>query len=267
MGCFMGCFGLSSNKKRRSSIRKILPRDQRICSYEPLLHSSDPTDFNTFVDNPQKISNSNLRCEVEEDEEEKKKVAKKTRKRVRFDLNVQTYEPIVSPTFENDCSDNEEGSSVIDKKPEDLSSRPVYPSNYRYHNCVTSFVDEDDEMGYGESDLEDEDYYTDDENDYEDDADDEEEEKDQDQDVTPLLNPVENLAQWKAVKARPVKLKREMKENVQADMDDHHQATPLLKELIVNTSLSNWIASPKRLHGNGSSKRSPIVDITNMENR
>ncbi|XP_023640472.1 ciliogenesis-associated TTC17-interacting protein [Capsella rubella] len=265
MGCFMGCFGLSSNKKRRNSIRKILPRDQRICSYEPLLHSSDPSDFTTFVD-------SNLRGEAEE---ENKKVTKKTRKRVRFDLNVQTYEPIVPPRFENDCSDSEEGngerskgSSVTDKKPEDLSSTSVYPSNYRYHNCVTSFEDEDDEVGYGESDLEDEDYYTDDENDYEDDADDEdeeEEEEDKDQDVTPLLNPVENLAQWKAVKARPVKHKREMKENLEADMDD--QAKPLLKEIIVNTSLSNWIASPKSFHGNGSLKRSPIVDITNMENR
>ncbi|CAL9235389.1 unnamed protein product [Arabidopsis halleri] len=266
MGCFMGCFGLSSNKKRRNSIRKILPRDQRICSYEPLL-SSDPTDFSTVLDNPEKISNSNLRGEVEEEEEEKeKKVTKKTRKRVRFDLNVQIYEPILPSRYENACSDDEEGigersngSSVIDKRPEDLSSRSVYPSNYRYHNCVDSFEDED-EMGYGESDLEDEDYYTDD------DADDEdEEEEDKDQDVTPLLNPVENLAQWKAVKARPVRVKRVMKENVEADMDD--QEKPLLKEIIVNTSLSNWLASPKSFHGNGSSKRSSIVDITNMENR
>ncbi|CAH8264600.1 unnamed protein product [Arabidopsis lyrata] len=266
MGCFMGCFGLSSNKKRRNSIRKILPRDQRICSYEPLL-SSDPTDFSTLLDSPEKISNSNLRGEVEEE-----KVTRKTRKRVRFDLNVQTYEPILLSNYENACSDDEEGigersnrSSVINKKPEDLSCRSVYPSNYRYHNCVDSFADED-EMGYGESDLEDEDYYTDDENDYEDDADDEdEEEEDKDQDVTPLLNPVENLAQWKAVKARPVRVRRVMKENVEADMDD--QEKPLLKEIILNTSLSNWLASPKSFHGNGSSKRSPIVDITNMENR
>lgn len=208
-----------------------------------------------------------------EDEEEKKKRTKKTRKRVRFNLNVQTYEPILPTRYENHCSDDEEGngerkgSSVIDKKPEDLSSRSAYPSNYRYHNCVDSFEDED-EMGYGESDLEDEDYYTDDENNYEDDADDEDEdeEEEEDQDVTPLLNPVENLAQWKAVKARPVKVKRVMKENVEADdMDD--QAKPLLKEIIVNTSLSNWLASPNSFHGNGSSKRSPIVDITNMENR
>lgn len=213
-----------------------------------------------------------VRCEVDE-EEEKKKGTKKTRKRVRFDLNVQTYEPILPTRYENDCSEVEEGkgerskgTSVIDKKPEDLSSRSLYPSNYRYHNCVDSFEDED-EMGYGESDLEDEDYYTDDENDYEDDADDEdeEEEDEKNQDVTPLLNPVENLAQWKAVKARPVKVKQVMKENVEADMDD--QAKPLLKEIIVNTSLSNWLASPKSFHGNGSSKRSPIVDITNMENR
>uniref|UniRef100_A0A0D3D9X1 Uncharacterized protein n=1 Tax=Brassica oleracea var. oleracea TaxID=109376 RepID=A0A0D3D9X1_BRAOL len=40
---------------------------------------------------------------------------------------------------------------------------------------------------------------TDDENDYEDDADDEE---DDGQNVTLLLNPDENIAQWKAVKAK-----------------------------------------------------------------
>ncbi|CAA7025128.1 unnamed protein product [Microthlaspi erraticum] len=275
MGCFMGCFGLSSNKKRRNSIRKILPRDQRICSYEPL-HSSDPSDFSTIVeDNSEKISNSNLRCVVdeEEDEEKKKGTAKKTRKRVRFNLNVQTYEPVLLPSrYENYCSDGEEEkgersnvTSVTDEKPEDLSGRSAYPSNYRYQNCVDSF---EDELGYGESDLEDEDYYTDDENDYEDDADDEDEEEEDeaygDQDVTPLLNPVENIAQWKAVKAKPVRVKQVMKENVEADDD---QTKPLLKEIIVNTSLSNWLASPKSFHGNGSSRRSPIVDITNMENR
>ncbi|ESQ51935.1 hypothetical protein EUTSA_v10017083mg [Eutrema salsugineum] len=268
MGCFMGCFGLSSNKKRRNSTRKILPRDQRNCSYEPLL-SSDPADLSTIVDHPERISNSNLRCKVEEEEE--KKGTKKTRKRVRFNLNVQTYEPTLPSRYENYCSEEEEGkgeiskeSSVIVKKPEDLSSRSVYPSNYRYHNCMDSFEDED-ELGYGESDLEDEDYYTDDENDYEDDADDEDEEEDEDQDVTPLLNPVENIVQWKAVKAKPVKVKKLMKENVEVDTDD--QAKPLLKEIIVNTSLSSWVASPKSFHGNGSSMRFPIVDITNMENR
>ncbi|KFK31049.1 hypothetical protein AALP_AA6G061800 [Arabis alpina] len=259
MGCFMGCFGLSSNKKRRNSIRKILPRDQRICSYEPL-HSSDTTDFTTVLHNPEdKISTSNLSF-VEEEK-------KKTRKTVRFNLNVQTYEPILQEN--DDFSVDEMGkgerskgsSSVIDKKkPEDSSSISVYPSNYRYHSCVDSFEEEEDEIGYGESDLDDEDYYTDEENDYEDDADDEDEE-DEVFEVTPLLNPVENLAQWKAVKAKPVRVKQIMKENVvEADnTDEDDQEKPLLKEIIVNTSLSNWVAS--------TTKRSPIVDITNMENR
>ncbi|WZY83303.1 hypothetical protein YC2023_029687 [Brassica napus] len=80
-----------------------------------------------------------------------------------------------------------------------------------------------------------------DENDYEDDADDEE---DDNQDVTPLLNPDENIAQWKAVKAKPVRrVKQLMKENIEPDSDD--QAKPLMKEIIVNTSLADWLASPK----------------------
>ncbi|KAF8108825.1 hypothetical protein N665_0104s0139 [Sinapis alba] len=257
MGCFTGCFGLSFNTKRRNSTRKILPRHQRICSYEPLL-SSDPSDYITNVDSPEKISSSNLRCEVEA-EEEKKEGTNKTRKRVRFNLNVQTFEPTLPSRYENYCSDDDEEAKGEIKKPQDPSSRSLYPANYRYHNCLDSLED-GDEVGYGESDLEDEDYNTDDENDYADDANDEE---DDDQDVTPLLNPVENIAQWKAVKAKPVR--RVMKENVEADSDD--QAKPLMKEIIVNTSLTDWLASPKTFHGNGSSKRSPIVDITNMENR
>ncbi|CAG7907790.1 unnamed protein product, partial [Brassica rapa] len=246
MGCFTGCFGLSSNTKRRNSTRKILPQHQRFCSYEPLL-SSDPSDSITNVDSPEKISTSNLRCEVGAEEEEKG--TKKTRKRVRFNLNVQTFEPPPPSRYESYCSDDDDEEEA---KGEIESSRSVYPSDYRYHDC-----EDEDELGYGESDLEDEDYNTDDE----DDADDEDE--DEDQDVTPLLNPVENIAQWKEVKAKPVRVKQQlMKENVEVESDDD-QARPLLKEIIVNTSLADWLVSPKT----GSAKRSPIVDITNMANR
>ncbi|KAL0671116.1 hypothetical protein Bca4012_033820 [Brassica carinata] len=246
------------NAVRLPSVTFIFSKlPNRICSYEPLL-SSDPSDSFTNVDSPEKISTSNLRCEVDAEEEEEKGT-KKTRKRVRFNLNVQTFEPPLPSRYENYCS----GDDDEEAKGEIKSSRSVYPSNYRYHNC-----EDEDELGYGESDFEDEDYCTDDENDYEDDADDEEE--DEDQDVTPLLNPVENIAQWKAVKAKPVRVRQQlMKENVQveSDDDDDDQARPLLKEIIVNTSLADWLVSPKSFHGNGSAKRSPIVDITNMANR
>ncbi|XP_048632954.1 uncharacterized protein LOC125607164 [Brassica napus] len=149
-------------------------------------------------------------CEVEA-EEEKKEGKKKTRKRVRFNLNVQTFE-----------------------------------------STLPSSLEDEDELVYGASDLEKVDYNTvmlmmkkmmesEDENDYEDDADDEE---DDNQDVTPLLNPDENIAQWKAVKAKPVRrVKQLMKENIEPDSDD--QAKPLMKEIIVNTSLADWLASPK----------------------
>lgn len=183
-----------------------------------------------------------FRCEVGAEEEEKG--TKKTRKRVRFNLNVQTFEPPPPSRYESYCSDDDEEEA----KGEIESSRSVYPSNYRYHDC-----EDEDELGYGESDLEDEDYNTDDDDD---------EDEDEDQDVTPLLNPVENIAQWKAVKAKPVRVKQIMKENVEVESDDD-QARPLLKEIIVNTSLAEWLVSPKT----GSAKRSPIVDITNMANR
>ncbi|CAN6910025.1 unnamed protein product [Brassica oleracea] len=47
-----------------------------------------------------------------------------------------------------------------------------------------------------------------------------------------------------------------MKENVEPDSDD--QAKPLMKEIIVNTSLADWLASPKTFHGNGLCKRSQL---------
>lgn len=188
--------------------------------------------------------------------ETEEKGTKKTRKRVTFDLNVQTFEPALLPSrYENYCSDDEDedGKGELSN-----ASSSVYPPNYRYHNCVDSFEEKEDELGYGESDLEDEDYYyTDDETDYEDDADDEDEDENEEdgdnKDVTPLLNPVENMQQWKAVKAKPVRVKELiMKENAGVVVTDD-QAKPLLKEIIVNTSLSSWI--------------SPIVDITNIEKR
>ncbi|KAF2577807.1 hypothetical protein F2Q70_00010673 [Brassica cretica] len=81
-------------------------------------------------------------CEVDADEE-KKKGTNKTRKRVIFDMNVQTFVPTLPSRCETYCSDEEEGQGEV--------------SN------VSSVIDED-ELSYEESDLEDEDCYTDDEN-------------------------------------------------------------------------------------------------------
>uniref|UniRef100_A0A0D3B4Q1 Uncharacterized protein n=1 Tax=Brassica oleracea var. oleracea TaxID=109376 RepID=A0A0D3B4Q1_BRAOL len=100
-------------------------------------------------------------CEVDADEE-KNKGTNKTRKRVRFDMNVQTFVPTLPSRCEAYCSDEEEGqgevsnvSSVIGKKPQDMS---------RWIDlCIIRTIDED-ELSYEESDLEDEDCYTDDEN-------------------------------------------------------------------------------------------------------
>ncbi|XP_010522462.1 PREDICTED: uncharacterized protein LOC104801071 [Tarenaya hassleriana] len=275
MGCFLGCFGLSSNRKHRKPNRKISSQHQRICSYEPL-HSSDPTSLNVS-ENPEKISNSNLRCGAGEKKEAK------PRKRVRFNLNVQSYEPMPRTceiTFCDECIQEEERNAEVpapEKTSDDSGTKSSYPTNYRYQNCVDSY-EEDDETAYGESDLEDEDYYTEDEIDYEDEVEEEEmglycgevistcaEEmvigSNRSQYLTQVLNPVQSLAQWKAVKAKPAKVKQQpRKENIEPAEQE--------QEVAVDASLSNWLASPKDV----SSKRyllerSPIMDITNMENR
>ncbi|KAG2275977.1 hypothetical protein Bca52824_058532 [Brassica carinata] len=107
-----------------------------------------------------------------------------------------------------------------------------------FEPTLPSSLEDEDELVYGANDADDE--------------------EDDGQNVTPLLNPDENIAQWKAVKAKPVRrVKQLMKENVEPDSDD--QAKPLMKEIIVNTSLADWLASPKTFHGNGLCKRSQLV--------
>ena len=182
------------------------------------------------------------------------------------------------------------------------SSLGSYPSNHRYQNCRDS-DDEDEELESGDSDLddEDEDEYEDDygEIDYEDEIVESKrgalldkgtgEEvnspvpvsglpeseiqpigvnrnaRDRSGYVHSVLNPVENLSQWKAVKAKGTPKLKPQKENFTLDQEPRisFSSEPAFKELslsfkskndqpikpkqevAVDASLSNWLVTPE----------------------
>ncbi|WCJ24092.1 hypothetical protein M5689_006078 [Euphorbia peplus] len=263
MGCFLGCFGFSNSKRKRRKQPnrvRVQPRggDQGFGCYEPL----DSAYANLDVKEKTLELDSELK---DEGKKSKEPFSCKIRKKVSFNLNVQTYEPI--PKEED--SDDERSSKDAGKEREsqslskgDSTSEKMgsYPSNYRYGNCVHSY-DEEDEIAYEESDLDDDD----------DDYDLEEDEDEYDDDIACLrasqekvfeklkslsvnrdslteirdarnrtqydhsvLTPVENLSQWKAVKAKAMPpVKRPRKEN-------------LMQEIAVDASLSNWLSSESK---------------------
>ena len=241
-----------------------------------------------------------------------------TRKKVTFDTNVKTYEPVlVDEAADLQPEKSEEGgedeasvkSSQLKSCSEDSSvtSTGSYSTNHRYQNCRDSDDDEDGEMDYGDSDVTDDD--DDDDGDGDGDMGEEydkfgedfedglvcskartavnqvfvEEVEDPivtcDRDVRsigsnvnardrsvyvhPVLNPVENLTQWKAVKAKRAPPLRSQKENYISSQESRAalSAEPSFKEpsfslksetdpskklnqeIAVDASLSNWLAS------------------------
>lgn len=204
-------------------------------------------------------------------------------------MNVQIYEPnptdyqILESDEEEEEEDKEEGnremgkssssSSILGEKSEALK----YPSNHRYYSYINSY-NEEDEIVDEESDIDA--YHDDDEFDEEGgwyDGNDSEEEDwaevynentVQKQSCEPkysslekersknhqhsVLSPVENLTQWKAIKAKVAPSKQGRKENVPLEQKTGFnpleskvlQSKPLLSEIAVDASFSNWCISP-----------------------
>ncbi|XWS13903.1 hypothetical protein CRYUN_Cryun36dG0078600 [Craigia yunnanensis] len=321
MGCFLGCFGISTKRKRRKPANRILPGDSKFVSYEPL-DSSVPLN----LDIPEHPISSNSQLSNKPNERSSIKI----RKKVSFNLNVQTYEPIPAEettTYqflqgveekESEKNGAEAGKgSLLSLSEEDSNSLQMgsYPTNYRYQNCRESY-DEEDEMTYEESDLEDDDYFYDyDDGDNSDDGDkdvddqsrqrreeflvqldslnmeakgaslvqlDEDKAKNKmplcastdgelkslgsgnaeirSQYLCSVLNPVENTTQWKEIKARAAPPpKHSRKENIALEEEpqipfssklrsncspNYNQSKPLLQDISVDASLSNWLTSP-----------------------
>lgn len=223
---------------------------------------------------------------------DEKKSSSLPRKKVTFDLNVKTYEPVGERCYSSDDEIEEEThlkSRLL------LSPTCVtFPSNHRYQNC-----DSDDEIELDDEEEEDEDYYYsdseeeggldeldegigldelgiriegNDEESYESffslSIDKEKElsgnnaneevsslnsksnpastdipglhTRDRSQFVYPVLNPVENLSQWKQAKVVSVSEKSTNKDKtVNSNLYKENKGD----EVSVNTSLSTWLVS------------------------
>jgi hypothetical protein len=109
----------------------------------------------------------------------KEETSFKIRKKVSFNLNVQTYEPISTDYqfLESDVEEEEEvekngreaskeslSASASKRASTAMRSIGLFPSNYRYQNVRDSYdsYEEEDYVADEESDLDDDDYYGDD---------------------------------------------------------------------------------------------------------
>jgi hypothetical protein len=222
---------------------------------------------------------------------------KKKKKKVSFNLNVQIFEPNPSSYQVLDNEEDENKDSILGEG--SAASTIPYPSNHRYHNCSYYDHDEDDDIAYEESDIDDE---FDEGYGWDDDCSDESLENYEDGEVcdensehkedgmknekplsaddtelksklsgrersvnmNSVLSPVENLTQWKAMKTKVTSSNQRRKENVPSEEttsmplvsetgskfstcvleSNDLQSKPLLKEIAVDASLSNWLVSP-----------------------
>ncbi|XP_044499947.1 uncharacterized protein LOC123221235 [Mangifera indica] len=330
MGCFLGCFGGSSKRKRRKPAKKVLllPRDPIHGSYEPLVSS-----VSTLIDITENHTSSNSQ------HGNRIKIGKK----VSFNLNVQTYEPLskdetIYNLSESDGEDEKEQSGAetakgnlfsVSEGNSTASKRGSFPPNYRYQNLTDCYEDEDD-FEYNESDLDFDDDEGEDENedlggiaiDIDDQrvtkieflkqlnsqpeelsqgiswihsAEDKSDNHIQLPGLNSILNPVDILTQWKAVKAKAASAKHLRKENFAIQQEPQtpfdlktvsnlypsnlgqysSQSEPLLQEVTVNASLSNWLASrnPEESQAtsisveNTATKRSMLVRSSLQESR
>ncbi|CAK9139535.1 unnamed protein product [Ilex paraguariensis] len=325
MTYFLACFGFSKKRKRRKPPSKNPYGEQVHGSYEPL-------DSNVIIklDSREKP----ISPDSELIDKHREKSSRRTKKKVSFNLNVKTYEPI-SKDEETAWEDNEEETEKAGISMERMGS---YPSNYRYRNWRDGY-DEDDDIELEESDLDGNDSYDSDEEDNHGSNNlkqvefskhfdslsmelekrvslaqlaqnktrttmhhcaslDEELKKpesnsharDRSRYVHSVLNPVENITQWKAVKATETPpLKQRKKENVAFDQEQKitlssmpsfnlfhcnslpnlHHSKPLMPNIAVDVSLSNWLV-PSEIEAiakSGTTADASMSSNKNMFNR
>jgi len=219
------------------------------------------------------------------------------KKKVTFDVNVKTYEPEEVVDFQPEKTEEKRPSVETNSEESSVTSTGSYPTNHRYHNC-TCIDDEDAAMEYWDSDLTDEDEDEDEDDsdmgeEYDEVGEDFEDGtvysrsrngdnegvvaevespipvksiglnrnvRDRSVYVHSVLNPVENLTQWKAVKAKRAPALVSQKENLVLNQEsraafgaDSESPKKLNREIAVDASLSNWLGSsettPVSSHG------------------
>ncbi|KAI4345872.1 hypothetical protein L6164_012960 [Bauhinia variegata] len=270
MGCFFQCFGLSKKRKRRKTLYRVLAAaaDQKHGNYQTLDSSLT---VNLAVKENAIVPFSDIRDECKE-----KTSVKSKKKKVSFNLNVQIYQPHPNAYKILDSDDDEEDGEK-ENGYESATSTMQYPSNHRYYNCKDGydeeeeeshlFYDDDDDDDWDDGNAEDDEIEIGDQNTRRKEICDkscssmaEDRSQDRSQYMDSVLRPVENLTQWKAMKAKvAAKSKHKRKENVSSEQKTSThllsepysnlspfslESKPLLPEIAVNASFSNWLISP-----------------------
>ncbi|XP_071721417.1 uncharacterized protein [Rutidosis leptorrhynchoides] len=238
MGCFYGCFSSSKVKKCRKLKYKAIPRDQK-----PRIQDILRADLSVDLSINEKPSNpfSELR-----EKTEVQPLKLKKRKKVTFDTNVTTYEHInVYDSTESLLEKNEKGETFPKSRDD---SAVLRTSNYRYGNCQES-DDEFEDFDHDDYDFDEDDYELDDDEEHYDDANDDEHElmdplnskaRDENGYISPVLNPIENLTQWKALKSngttrKPLSFNGQKVNSCEPKNQNLNSA--------VDASLSSWLVS------------------------
>ncbi|KAJ8467799.1 hypothetical protein OPV22_030351 [Ensete ventricosum] len=304
MGCFLACFGGSKNRKRRRSPKKSLLLER---AQERSRPSRANVSTKQITPKPLTPDLSPLKPAAEDNTvpELKENLAQgsssRTRKKVTFNLNVQTYDEDSKCLLEDNegLEEVDEDGKPHEGQDEFAPKLAAFPLNHRYQNCEISDDDGSDCGGDEEED------YSDSEEENEEESYDSffslaidkepqrlqevgspEEPKcpsspgrqpillaggnkrDRSQYVHPVLNPVENLTQWKEVKVHSKNAKVENAGGT--EQENHYQLvfcseamnkeakkkpqgsielgrTPncsTKQEISVDASLSNWLLSP-----------------------
>ncbi|KAE9589770.1 hypothetical protein Lal_00021571 [Lupinus albus] len=281
MGCFLACFGLPNKRKRRKTLYNVIGGHQKYGKYQVLaITEKSIVPYSDFRDKDGSKEKNSVKI-------------KKKKKKVTFNLNVEIFEPNPSAyqALDNEEEENEKNIAEAEEEgSEALTMR--YPSNYRYYNCMDGY-DEVDEIVCEEYEIED--YDDNDDDEYSSDeslesdkaevSDSNTEQKklsqlkdendielkynysgrDRSINMHSVLIPVENLTQWREIKAKVTSSKNMRKENVQpleantsmllgsessfsfspCSLESNVlQSKSLLKEIAVDSSLSNWLVSP-----------------------
>ncbi|KAL3849998.1 hypothetical protein ACJIZ3_011880 [Penstemon smallii] len=294
MGCFIGCFGTEKGHKRRKHrINRANPQSQRNRD-QNVNQDSIATAEHVITETPATDLDSELRNKPEGEVE----LSPSPRKRVTFNSNVTMYEHVsVHESVDSllDCNtkvekEKEEGLKRLSTESHSVSEDDnsvitsvgsSYPPNHRYHNAR----DSDDEYGsYDDSDIDDLD-----------ELDDEDEYDEYDEDVviaqttnetntrsdyiSSVLNPVENITQWKAAKSKgTTNPLNPQKENLNTNLEATFKNSPYSlklksdqlkstnQEMAVDSSLSNWLVSPEIPMNNKTSFQDrPILGALTVE--
>lgn len=274
MGCFLGCFGSSKDRKRRKLRYKVIPRDQ-----DHKIQNFVQADASLVQSIKERPSNSLPESRGKNEEP----LCLNTKKKVTFNTNVTTYEHVqVYDSTESLLEKNEKGETFPKSaqtqfdsgSPDGSDKARSYPPNYRYGNCVESDDDEVEDSDY--DGLEDDEDYDDEDEDEDriicrevwcesipipstesrtessltDKVRSNSNARDRSAFVVPVLNPVENLTQWKALKSKGTTPAKPFDFNHQKENSSLNSAPFAPKnrnqETAVDASLSNWLVSSEK---------------------